>query len=814
MAGRQKEYEDALSSIFDFLFEKAKSDSRPLRPVRPTGLSPTDDVAAAMAALAAAPSNYLTGPLLDSLNATLGDEALIKIFPDIIDTRLNPASDNSAGRFRVRGKELTKFMQDPNAYVEKVFKGAEEERKWARIGGGGGILDNAIAGAWAKRSGLPMSEVIKVMTSSKEDISASNQSQAVEMVASNAALSASLNGAIANDPKAIRKASRAISKAIGKGGKFDVAGFFSSQGSYRDLILNQFEAGEADILKRAAQGKPLKPEETAILPALQARFNQKMTAYPNVNAKRGEIISELQSKGFTATESQQIAQSFEDTITASRKGSYTVDGMLNSFGFRSIHQEQLFLKAQLAEQRGDMAAAKKYAKAANVIDIFNRIRNPQAFGAIDYKSAYSRIDAKIAEANAKGWGTAYVNDLKTIKSELEKVEAKNTEYRANLNKMGDEIYWRPTFSAGLPRSDDRKMIQKAANLELDSEIRRLERLRQDQGSAFSRVNTFRLEHLYHLKNRGLHQVPGTNMRLLAANMTLLYRSRGDMTVSSFMSGLFTGALYFGGSPISPAAPGGVAVKYRSKDKSGNPEIKSAAGFLVMPRDDRLMRGLGPLNPAWMALANVYYVTPGSLLKTFAWNGEAFLYMAEMRRRAMLRSFFKTVDRNALDTYLQANPIKGLKGFKTPDDYTKFAENYIEIFDALQGTPFDDVAKKMLRRQGTVDRFAKIHQVFSAPQTVYSNLMKKLLADNRVAAGFRKMIESGLSALSKNPVWRAKVNQFMAKSIGLLELIEVGVRLALEGLGIAVAGPLGTVLVWIVTDVVVKVLWKVAKPFYV
>src|SRR5690606_32931193 len=133
---------------------------------------------------------------------------------------------------------------------------------------------------------------------------------------------------------------------------------------------------------------------------------------------------------------------------------------------------------------------------------------------------------------------------------------------------------------------------------------------------------------------------------------------------------------------------------------------------------------------------------------------------------------------------------------------------------LQGTPFDALAKQMLKRQGTVDRFVRIHQIFSAPQVAYTKLLKKILEDNRVAGGFRKMIQAGFNALSKNPVWRAKVNQFMAKSIGLLELIQVGVKLALEGLGIAVAGPLGTVLVWIVPDVVVKVLWKVAKPFYV
>lgn len=810
--GRQKEYEDALSSIFDFLFEKAKVDSRPLKPTRPTGLSPTDDVAAAMAALATAPANYLTGPLLDSLNSTLGEEALIKLFPDKINTRLNPASDDTAGRFRVRGKELSKFLRDPNAYVEGVFKAAEEERKWARIGGGAGILDNAIAGAWAKRSGLPMSEVVKIMTSSKEEISPSNQTQAVEMVAHNAALAASLNGSIANDPKTIRRASRAIYKAMGTGGRFDLTGFFSSQASYQNLILNQFEAKEAAILRKAASGKALDPNEAAALPALQARLGQKMTAYPNVDAKRAEIISALQAKGFSSTEAQQIATSFEDTVTSSRKGSYTVDGMLSSLGFRSIHQEQLFLKAQLAEQRGDMVAAKKYAKAGNVIDIFNRIRNPEAFGAIDYKSAYGRIDAKIAEANANGWGTAYINDLKNIKSELEKVEAKNEEYRANLTNIGDELYWRPSFSAGLPRSDDRKMVQSAAKLEIDSEIRRLERLQLAQGPGFSKVNTFRLEHLYHLQNRGLRQVPGTNLRILAANMTLLYRSRGE--VAGFLPGLFTGAAYFSGSAISPASPGPVSIQYRSRDRSGNTTIKNAGGFLVMPRDDRLMRGLGPLNPAWMALANIYYVTPGSVLKTFAWNGEAFLYMAEMRRRAMMRNFFKSVDRNALDAYLQANPIAGLKSFKGPDDYKKFGENYIEILEGLQGTPFDALAKQMLKRQGTVDRLARIHQIFSAPQVAYTKLLKKILEDNRVAGGFRKMIQAGFNALSKNPVWRAKVNQFMAKSIGLLELIQVGVKLALEGLGIAVAGPLGTVLVWIVTDVVVKVLWKVAKPFYV
>src|SRR5690606_23599531 len=118
--------------------------------------SATNDLAGAMAEIAARPGYYLNDAAL-----ALVDEAFNKSLIEFNIDKKHP--DDDSGRIRVRPRDLLTFLRNPAGTIDKAFAKAQQERKWTSTGLLGMYLDMGIAGGWARKNGFDPEDVSNLM---------------------------------------------------------------------------------------------------------------------------------------------------------------------------------------------------------------------------------------------------------------------------------------------------------------------------------------------------------------------------------------------------------------------------------------------------------------------------------------------------------------------------------------------------------------------------------------------------------------------------------------------------------------------------
>ena len=139
MAQQKQQYEDVMSSIFDFLFEQSRKSPDKARPVKPSRPSKSRQGQAIEAALSM-PLTFVSEPMIDALKEA---------------AELEATSFNIKGKvsdsFKIKVKD---FLKDPSAYVDKQFATMEAIRKMNRISTFGEEMSGVLAGVWARGEGL------------------------------------------------------------------------------------------------------------------------------------------------------------------------------------------------------------------------------------------------------------------------------------------------------------------------------------------------------------------------------------------------------------------------------------------------------------------------------------------------------------------------------------------------------------------------------------------------------------------------------------------------------------------------------------
>ncbi len=140
--GKQEQYEDAIGSIFDFIFTQSQKPPNKTKPLKVTGVDGTSEIVDALAAAIENPAMFVNNNTIEA-------------FQDFVDIDLAKIQlDDRGAAIKFNLKNIGQIVRDPGKYVDAQFKRAEAVRKSQRMASTGEAMRGVVAGSWAAKKGL------------------------------------------------------------------------------------------------------------------------------------------------------------------------------------------------------------------------------------------------------------------------------------------------------------------------------------------------------------------------------------------------------------------------------------------------------------------------------------------------------------------------------------------------------------------------------------------------------------------------------------------------------------------------------------
>ncbi len=755
--GKSKNSGDALASVFDFLFKEAKQKKPKIKPPKYNQISNSNILASQMSELMLRPGVYLNDAAFGALNNALNYnlyEARVGLKPN----------DGDVGRLRVRTQDLGKLFSNPKKYIDSVFANEKASQAWNNYVGIARGIDAAMALGWAAKNKIGAKESWDVAMSAGKFLSLDMKNAAYKKLAQNIAISK-----LVDRPDDAMKALSLLDKA--KTGDFSEGNLykiFSGQGGFSDT--------EAKNL--------------ANLVATDHSHNQK---------------------------------TFDDKTNPYVKAGYFTEGQLNIVGYRDITSENLLKRAGLIDpSKGktpeEVAQLRKkkddLLKSASLISIIQRT---QMEGMT--KASFANQAKGINEASKKqfselekiinNWGGAgsLSSDekqlLSAMKSSMQKLES-------NANKAAKESSKRWLRLDGKD-SRNRRLFLDTMNKEIDVlekryriEMQLLQK--NDSTGSASRISELREE----IRKLGLQkkQYNGA-MWIDVAHRVGAAQSMWNSVNANIIQGGLARNLLLGGRGFygeedlfdpSTVRKFSFSRNLYKKDAQGNKEFEST----------KLIDRNRNIKTAYGSLAYLYYLNPGTLLGNLV-NGEIFAFI-QMRGRDGLAS--RLADPNVISqmkadgSYALLNNI--FKGGQDPDASQLaelFSTNPDEFFDTLDklGKSQSKLAKYAKNLARFDENVAKLTYFFGFPQRMINSFNSRYnpLANKAI----KDMATKFLTSIFKDSL---AVDQFLMKSIGFRQLVQAGINKILTGLGASLGGPIGGLIVAVISSALTEVAMKIGK----
>lgn len=153
MQQKKEQYEDALGSIFDFIFEESKKPpgkARPVKAPKATGVDTTSELIDALGSVLANPLLFVNEQTKKAFDETVQP---LKDVVDIAPIQIK-VGDRPTDTFKIKLSDIPKIIKDPGGWADKQFKGIEARRKSQRAAWAGEELKGVLGGLWAKERGL------------------------------------------------------------------------------------------------------------------------------------------------------------------------------------------------------------------------------------------------------------------------------------------------------------------------------------------------------------------------------------------------------------------------------------------------------------------------------------------------------------------------------------------------------------------------------------------------------------------------------------------------------------------------------------
>lgn len=812
--GKQKQYEGAVDSVFDFIFANSKSKSKPLR-YRPTGMSGADEMTKALAAIAGNPALMITQQGMEHINETLLSAKLFEFRLDYdkqYDETINPQFDKNASRVRVRFSDLGKVANDPNKFVDGIYKKMQQERALSKtflpammFG-----MDQALTAGYAKKNGMNISDALKLSKSAQIRPDQQMLDMNRELIGQNAAINHEIRKIKSElersglDPKSPAFAS-AVQDEIRRRGN-DIK---KRSDDFANLLQENKEMRNLDLMREYKAKKPDDDKSTD------------SPLYTSFNANKASLRSDLiNKKGMTGAEADALITSLERELRGNVGHGIST--------YRTNLYKNYDYKAAIASSLEDR---ERLHRSKAIVLGYERFKG-------NGERASGNIDASIKELKGiikstddprlKQQYQGLLGELNTLKKTGDDTAGKASSFWAGTPSRGNEKYNAEVFQRQLRVEEIslNKRIREAKQSGDAFEVKMLQAQRQQ-------LRSFRLN---------AQGVPGQEWRYRFANVDAFRKSFQTVAQGGLGPGLMNGTIFM--EPVvGSAAPGTFGdvsfLENRGRDKDGNLIIAdrfSAGGkySVDFKKGDGTIDSYKPENIivprntpyGYGELASLYYFTPISMLKTVAWNGEGFHYLAHRRVQSLQMDLAKEANVNALKSIFGGFNEDQLKKLGFGKDFTAdadgFAGNYLAVIEHLKvlesegklSPEMKSLLKKVSRKYNLGSRFSRIGAAYNrmGPWRVTQNLASSISGFFWEKMGLKATTNNILMRLSSNEIWTEAVGKFMGGGIGLSQLLRTGITTAANAVGVVFGGPIGQAALGIITWVATGLLMKLSKPF--
>ncbi len=140
---KQKQYEDALGSVFDFIFTESKKPPIKQKPVKVTGVDGVSEYVDAIAAVLENPGKFVNNTTVGAFNDLVN--------PDIASVDLGPGEKVKFSLLNVKD-----VLNNDMTFVDKQFARLENSRKMGKLAWAGEQLSGIVAATWARKYGLDL----------------------------------------------------------------------------------------------------------------------------------------------------------------------------------------------------------------------------------------------------------------------------------------------------------------------------------------------------------------------------------------------------------------------------------------------------------------------------------------------------------------------------------------------------------------------------------------------------------------------------------------------------------------------------------
>ncbi|MBI2357188.1 hypothetical protein HYV12_04025 [Candidatus Dojkabacteria bacterium] len=792
MAGKRKDkYENALQSISDFIFKNSGKRVK-VKPGKISGASGHDAMAKALAEVAARPGVVISTSLMNTINDTFGSQAWLQFYVDKLSEEKHTGADPDEGRFRVRPSETASFVTNPRKYVQKIFDSAAAERKWAAKVGLAGYVDGVVAMQWARKNGASMNEAMKMLYSANFDLQPMHREEAHKLAVETAALEsfdtlgkaqeAGTDLYNALNSSSLTRGSKTTTSAPALGREFS----------------QTLDVRSRALWQKAASGTSLDAGEQANFVKLQVLEKNFTAGSDKYRRRYDKLQDELRNlkdptgkRKYSDPEIQKLLDNYVDNRDISRLG-LTGSEMkakdkydeLHPTVYRRLLIKNMDAKMRLLDPSKNPEDFKRTAASIGIVSLWQR-----AYGGTtsdDYNALKSRIQN---EMNQSSTTMARKSELAKILAEAEVAQKSShsglsylAQYtgvtgvphvgrlRSDLAKYIDveEKYWKNKY-------DDLLSISSSGGL-TDDQKRELERVTR-------RLSVLGTE------RDGLKTLPWAGARITVGQVSNMFRSYQSLWQGG-KGGLLVNGMFWVSDVAGIHAPGKIdELSLSLRDAAGKFKSETVKG-IVQRRTD--------IHSSYSQLANLYYLSPGSIMKTILWNGEGFVYAAAMREKAA----------KALLTKFKGDIVNVL-GISEDDFGKALSNDYFKLIDKLKGLN-NPLINKFI---GKVDRISQsaetVGKIGMFYQTNISGAYFKKFADIR--GKIMGKVGMFLKGKIQSEMWNGAVDKFVAGAIGLKQLIYTGVEAILQAANITVSGGFMSLIVGAASYVITEGIYKAAKP---
>jgi len=844
MASNQDQSKGLLDNVFELAFTPKKKEG-PRRPIDLRGITPSDELTKNLIEFVSSPMTQAAQSTAGILDSTFGSQGVLKFKLDSIQ---QSGYDGDAGDIKLKVKDMKKFISNPGQFIKKANDAAKKQRASMLLMGGVGELYSSWAvRAFAKKNGMSTSEAKALGIAAREKHNSAENREIIGALTEIATLKAAGNltqakqlsvslhkqiNKLTNSDEFFaitdKKQTKSLTVKLPGLVLVDAANESGARSEIAKLTRAKYinNGTSAKIFKKLDQNEKLTHHERQIITAYEKEVVQlakkNMALRSTFNKETAGMSDAERDKAWT-----EFSNTFNSQVTTfSHNDSLSAFGALRNQGYIKMQSN---VNGARYWKTMDMHHDSKLINGSKVKELKSYVKDGLA-GKTLSKADQKKFDQyKIDESeNVKYLKAQVLSDslqnmmlpnVRVATSEIEKVlkqlekspgsKKSFKELERELKKL-NRIVQKPGIISSAPAwrdavlgkgyGDDDGNMKGRYGTAVSRAMRKMYLAQAEHANELGLTDQAKM---FMSLSKNVSRMPGFDINKSISRIK--YIQNAAVWKDAVVKGGVFGAMMNGTLWDMDFGPSRRVVSFNTSNLRFDEKSKKAVGgdmafgYIVLPNDQL---------PLYNGLTSLYYTTPGAIIKTLLWNGEGFAYSAIMQNRSMKRNLAKSLNKNQ----------NLLAQLKASGDFDKFItdsggklvfnaamlkeganlELLYNKFESLGGG-FSKLAKMMKASSKQVALLQGLYNKFSKPSAIWKKTVDFI--KGKALAPIGKL----LRAFSTNSTWTSGVDNFIAGKLGLRQLAEIVAKKIVNLIASSVAGPIGTVLSFIFTELIMKAL---------